>query len=55
MFEVNFAQGSAREVYFTKNGYRRVNNYMLFIDGKGVHVLTRKGAVYLTPENARVL
>lgn len=55
MFEVDFAQGSAREVYVTPKGHTRVNNYLLFVDQKGVHIRGRKGIVYLTEDNTKVL
>lgn len=55
IYEVDFATCSAKEEYITKKGNRVIHYYVLFIDGKGVHILTRKGAVYLTPENAVVL
>jgi hypothetical protein len=55
MFEVDFSNGNAWEVYVTPQGNVRMHNYMLFIDWKGVHVITRNGVIYLTPENAIVL
>lgn len=55
MFEVDFRNGTAREEYKTPKGNTRVNNHKLFIDAKGVHILTKNGAVYLTPENSKIL
>ena len=55
MFEVDFRNGTARERYITPKGNERIHNYRLFIDAKGVHVLARSGAIYLTPENSIIL
>ena len=55
MFEVDFKNGTAKEKYTTPKGNEKVNNYRLFIDAKGVHVLARNGAIYLTQENSKVL
>lgn len=55
MFEVSFRTGSAREEVITPKGNKVVHNYVLFVDQKGAHVLARKGAIYMTKDNAVVV
>ena len=55
MFEVDFGNGSAREKVVTKWGNVKIRNYKMFINSNGIYVSTRKGVVYLTPENSIIL
>jgi flagellar basal body rod protein FlgG len=54
-YKIDFANGCAREQYYTKGGNLRFNNYAIFTDSKGLKILTRNGVVFLTEENSEVL
>lgn len=54
-YKIDFSNGAAIEEVTTLKGNKKIRRFMLFVDGKGVHIMKRTGVEYLTPENCEVI
>ena len=54
-YKVNFTLMCADYYYTTKNGTEMVNRFTLFVDSKGIYIITKNGVEFLTEENSEVV
>lgn len=52
MYKVSFGKGTATEDYLTPKNNLMHHTFAVFMDSKGIYILTRSGKVYLTKENS---
>lgn len=54
-FKVNFAKYSAIEEIIDSSGRKRELQYKIFVDNKGLKIITKNGIEYLSEYNSEIV